>query len=238
MTGGPLPIRRSNSCTPRTCRSWLSMACSTTSSRATRGTCSEDEVSSHANESHDQSQKDRQRVGDLFDRCLLLRREGRGHVAVDVDLAQDQLSPADENHQLRTSPGVAGQVILDRPDVGHILVFPGGDGRAADADADRYAGVVGLPSREGLEHQLVFVEHVQIDRRVGRTRSPDFFGGDPEQLLSPCLPRKRSPEGGYYPGALEDWHPSLPACPAGREELSTLRLAERRSLPRRPVDDS
>ena len=54
------------------------------------------------------SQQNRQGIGYLLDRRFLLWREWIGHVAVDVDLAQDRGSTPDQHHQLRLRPRVAG----------------------------------------------------------------------------------------------------------------------------------
>src|ERR1041385_2836228 len=86
-------------------------------------------------------QENRQRVRDLPDRSLFLRREWIGLVAVDVDLAQDGRAAPDQHDQLGASPQVACEVVRDRADVGHVLILPGSHRGTADPLSHRDAGV-------------------------------------------------------------------------------------------------
>ena len=166
---GALPMRRSKSSTPRTC------AVDSTGRGVNR-------QSSTA-----------ERVGHLPHLGLFLGGERIGLVAVDVDLAEDRGAAADEHHQLGPGPGVAGEVVLDGADVGHVLVLAGRHRGAADALADRDPGVVGLAAGERLEHQLVAVQHVEIDRGVGRAGRADLLRGGAEQLLPGPPPARTRP---------------------------------------------
>src|SRR5262245_9062542 len=60
------------------------------------------------------SKEDGQAVSYCFDRGLFLGRERIGDIAVHVDLTQDGVAPANQDHQLGAGEGVAGDVILDR----------------------------------------------------------------------------------------------------------------------------
>src|SRR5207253_910551 len=83
--------------------------------------------------------------------------KARGHVRVDVDLAQDRGAAANQYDELRLGVEVAGQIIADGGDIRNVLVLAGRDRGAAHAAADRDAGVRRVAAGVGLEHELVAV---------------------------------------------------------------------------------
>ena len=72
---------------------------------------------------------------------------------------------------------IASQVILYRADIRDILILLAGHGGAADTYAHRDSGVVGLAAGECLEHQLVALEHVEVNRSVRRAGRADLVRG-------------------------------------------------------------
>ena len=76
-----------------------------------------------------------ERISHRADLGLFLPIERVGNVGIDVDLAEDEVSAADEHHQLRPRERVARKVVLDRTNIADILVAPGGHRRATHAPA-------------------------------------------------------------------------------------------------------
>src|SRR2546428_10896091 len=113
--------------------------------------------------------------------------------------------------ELRLGVEVAGKIIADGGDIRNVLVLAGRDRGAAHAAADRDAGVRRVAAGVGLEHELVAVEHVRIDRCVGRAVRPDPRACQLEQVPPGGVVQMRGAqrppdlarlEGGCHPGSL------------------------------------
>src|SRR2546422_3965501 len=104
----------------------------------------------------------RSRVRDLLHDLVVRVAEAGGNVGIDVELAEDRRTAADQHDELGPGFEVAGEVIPHRAHVGDVLIFPGRDRRAAHARADGDPGVLGLPPRERLERER------SEERRVGK----------------------------------------------------------------------
>jgi hypothetical protein len=83
-------------------------------------------------------------------------------------LTEDLVAAADEHDQLRFGERIAGKVVADRHHIGNVLIGPFRHCRAADTGANRDTHVFGITASMGLEHELAIVQHVRVDRGVGR----------------------------------------------------------------------
>jgi len=115
---------------------------------------------------------------------MMLGGEAGRHVRIDIELPQDTRASPDQDDQLRASLQVAREVVPHRGDVGHVLVLAGRDRGAADAAPDGDVGVLRFAPREGLEHELVALQHVGVDRGERRAEASDALAREPEQVLA------------------------------------------------------
>src|SRR5207244_11675535 len=89
---------------------------------------------------------------------------------------------------------VARDVALDRGGGGRVLARAGRHRRAADAAPEGDAGVLRFAPREGLEHELVALQHVGVDRRERRAEVSDALAREPEQVLAGDIVQMRGAE--------------------------------------------
>src|SRR5439155_23648700 len=119
----------------------------------------------------------RQRIRHFLHGTVVHIRERRRHVRVDVDLTEDVRPAANQHHELGLGVEVAREIVPYGTDVGNVLVLAGGDRGAAYALSDGNARVRRLAPRERLEHELRAVQHVGVDRGVGRALGLDPVAG-------------------------------------------------------------
>src|ERR1700756_5721855 len=101
---------------------------------------------------------------DFFEEKAISGGEGRGIVAVDVDLARDAAVRVDGDYDLRSGFDRAGEIAGISGDVIDDDGLAGGDRGTADALRHRYAHVRRRSADKGAEDQRVRVggiEHVE-----------------------------------------------------------------------------
>src|SRR5438132_197428 len=108
-------------------------------------------------------------------------RKARGHVRVDVDLAQDRGAAANQYDELRLGVEVAGQIIADGGDIRNVLVLAGRDRGAAHAlpRHDRYDTRDGARrAQRGRRRRRADVgrEHAPQPDVLALRRDPDHRG--------------------------------------------------------------
>src|SRR4029077_21269667 len=86
------------------------------------------------------------------------------HVGIDIELPQDTHPSPDQDDQLRASLQVTREVVPDCGDVWHVLILAARHRGAARAAPDGDMNVLRFAPREGLEHELVALQHVGVDR--------------------------------------------------------------------------
>src|SRR5690606_24941204 len=104
-----------------------------------------------------------QLVSHELDRRLVLRRERRLLMAVDVDLAENLVTRPDQHHQLRARLRAARQVVLHRRHVRHVLVLRLGDRGAAHALAHRDLRVLRRLANVVVQPEDVLFRIQQVD---------------------------------------------------------------------------
>ena len=95
-----------------------------------------------------------------------------------------------------------------------VLVEAGRDRGPADALAHRDSRVIGVAAGVRLQHQLVAVEHVEVDRGVGRAGGADLLGRGAEQLLPARVAREGAPQRRDHPVGVEHGHAQPPRVPS------------------------
>src|SRR3989454_870995 len=138
-----------------------------------------------------------QRVRDLLHDLVVRVAEAGGNVGIDVELAEDRRTGADQHDELGPGFEVAGEVIPHCAHVGDVLIFPGRDRRAAHARADGDPGVLGLPPRERLERERVAVQHVGVHGRVWSAQRAQPVAGELQQLAAGGVMQVRRAQGAH-----------------------------------------
>ena len=93
----------------------------------------------------------------------IVRAEGADVVGVQIDLADHLSVTSDQHHELAPNARRAGEVVGTLSHVVDALIHPFLDGRAADTNSDRDAGVFGRGALEGAEAQFAGTQPVDAN---------------------------------------------------------------------------
>src|SRR5713101_3890434 len=158
---------------------------------------------------------------------MLALTEAARHVGVDIDLSEDVVTAPDQHDQFRLGEQIAGQIIPDRAHVGDVLVALLRDRRPTYATADGNPRMLGFAAGLGLEHELGAVEHVGVDRGVGRAPRPNALAGHLQQRVTPlvvemCRAQRAYDLRGFRRGAAR--HGRFPRTVVARRSTPSRRL--------------